>query len=188
MADNRHGNGHTQGGPGPGSAAPGHAEADEMNLGKIVAVGLGSLAVFAVGIVWSYFILQGRQRDVQMGGPARLTPEMGKQEIGIVDQVLFDSDHRLELWRAERAKELSSWGWVNREQGIAKIPIEKAMEWVVSEPPDIAGEGVPPGGAKLKPPPAAGTPAPPTGRTPPPAAAPSSAPTSPPAGHSGAPR
>ena len=52
----------------------------------------------------------------------------------------------VESYRAKYKKELASWGWVNRGAGIAHIPIDKAMEWVVREPPDIAGEGVPPGG------------------------------------------
>ena len=80
-------------------------------------------------------------------GAASVPSEYGKDEIGIVDQVPFDRDKRLEKWRAHHKKALSSYGWVDRAKGIARIPIEQAMERVVASPPDIAQEGVAPTGA-----------------------------------------
>jgi hypothetical protein len=118
--------------------------ADEMNLAKIVVIGLVSLGIFAAGIVWSYVLLAGGEREAAVRGVAPQPKLVGKQEIGIVDQVPFDKDRRLEIWRAERQKALTSWGWSNRDQGTVRVPIDRAMEWVVADPPDIPGEGVPP--------------------------------------------
>jgi len=132
------------------------AGADGMNLKKIVMVGVGSLAIFAVGIVWAYFIMVGHRKTLlETTGRAAPASELGKQEIGIVDQVVFSHDNRLELWKAERAKHLASYGWVNRAKGVAHMPIEEAMRRVVASPPDIAGEGVPPAAVPAAPPPAA---------------------------------
>ena len=116
----------------------------DINIKKIVLVGLVSLVVFGVSIVWSYRLMIGRETEISARGLARVPTEIGKPEIGIVDQVPFDIDHRLEVWRAEHARRLSSYGWVDRRRGIARIPIEKAMLQVVAEPPDISGEGVVP--------------------------------------------
>lgn len=116
----------------------------DINVKKIILVGLASLIIFAVSIVWSYRLMVGRESEIAAGGLARVPTEIGKPEIGIVDQVPFDIDHRLEIWRAEHARRLSSYGWVDRRHGIARIPIEQAMRQVVVEPPDISGEGVVP--------------------------------------------
>jgi hypothetical protein len=77
-------------------------------------------------------------------GAASAPTEYGKEEIGIVDQVPFPIDQRLDRWRAHYKKALSSYGWVDRAKGIAHIPIDQAMERVVANPPDIAQEGVAP--------------------------------------------
>jgi len=112
-----------------------------MNLGKIVVIGAASLALFAVGIIWAYFLMVGRQNEVRRLGPARVASEIGKQEIGIVDQVQFDVDTRLDDWRAEIHEKLTTPGWVDRAKRLARLPIEKGMERVVADPPDISGEG-----------------------------------------------
>jgi hypothetical protein len=39
----------------------------------------------------------------------------------------------LEAVEAEEARLLGSYDWVNREEGIVRIPIERAMELVISE-------------------------------------------------------
>jgi len=122
----------------------GHVGSDEMNLKKIIFVGILSLAVFAAGIVWAYFILVGQRAEIQRNGAEKNATELGKSEIGIVDQVLFSVDNRLEVWRAEHKKRLESYGWIDKAKGVAHIPIEQAMAKVVASPPDIAGEGVPP--------------------------------------------
>ena len=116
----------------------------DINLKKIMLVGVASLIIFGVSIVWSYRLMVGREAELHALGATRVPTEIGKPEIGIVDQIPFDIDHRLEIWRAEHARRLSSYGWVDRPKGIAHIPIEKAMQQVVAEPPDISGDGVSP--------------------------------------------
>src|SRR5690242_9204686 len=118
----------------------GHVGSDEMNLKKIILIGVLSLAVFAVGIVWAYFLMVGQRAEVRKSGVARTPTEIGKAEIGIVDQVLFSSDNRLDVWRAEHKKRLESYGWIDRTKGVAHIPIEQAMAKVIASPPDIPGE------------------------------------------------
>lgn len=132
-----------------------HVGTTGMNLKKIILVGVGSLVIFAVGIIWAYFLMVGQRKEIDEAGRAAPPKELGKPEIGIVDQVLFSHDNRLELWKAERAKKLSSYGWVDRAKGVAHMPIEQAMQKVIASPPDIAGEGVPPAAALAPPPPPA---------------------------------
>ncbi len=134
-----HSHSHSTGGHGHG-----HVGSDEMNLKKIIFIGVLSLAVFAAGIVWAYFLLVGQRAEIRRAGPEKVATEMGKAEIGIVDQILFSDDNRLDVWKAEHKHRLESYGWIDKAKGVAHIPIEQAMAKVVASPPDIAGEGVPP--------------------------------------------
>jgi hypothetical protein len=136
---------HSSHSSGPQSGSDVHA--DGMNLKKIMLVGAAALAVFAVGIIWSYFLLGSQLKEIRDRGLATPASEIGKPEIGIVDQVLFSTDTRLAAWKADHAKRLGKYGWVDRAKGVAHIPIEMAMQKVIAAPPDIAGEGVTPGAA-----------------------------------------
>jgi len=125
-------------------AGHGHGGSGEMNLKKIIFVGVLALVVFAAGIVWAYFIMVGQVNEIRRNGPARVATEIGKPEIGIVDQILFSADNRLDVWKAERKQRLEGLGWIDKGRGIVHIPIDQAMAKVVASPPDIPGEGVPP--------------------------------------------
>jgi hypothetical protein len=116
----------------------------DMRLGTIIVVGLISLALFAAGIAWAYTLLVRRQEVIRIGGVAGTPSKLGQSEIGIVDQVLFETDHRLDDWKAANTRRLSTYGWSDRSKGLAHIPIEAAMQQVIASPPDIAGQGVPP--------------------------------------------
>jgi hypothetical protein len=136
-----------------GSHAPAsavHQGEDQIDFTKVIVVGVVSLVLFALCTLWAVKILDsetGRLRDER--GEGRRPAEIGKEEIGIVDQVPFDIDHRLEKWRGERNAALNGYGWVNRKRGVAHIPIEKAMEQVAAgavPPPPLNPE--PRGGSK----------------------------------------
>ncbi|MEO8211954.1 MAG: hypothetical protein ABI560_02125 [Myxococcales bacterium] len=116
----------------------------DMHLGTMIVVGAISLVLFAGGIVWAYSLMTSRQEEIRSGGLAATPSKLGQSEIGIVDQVLFETDHRLDDWKAENARRLSSYGWSDRSKGLAHMPIEAAMQQVIASPPDIAGQGVPP--------------------------------------------
>jgi len=128
----------------PDSPASEGRRGEDINIGKIVFIGIASLAVFAVGIVWAYYLMVSRREDVRRLGPAQVPTEIGKAEIGIVDQVLFSVDVRLDKWQESNRKKLAGYGWVDRSKGIARIPIETAMQQVVASPPDVPDLGVPP--------------------------------------------
>src|SRR4051812_47806789 len=96
---------------------------DGMNLKKIMLVGVAALVIFAVGIIWSYYLWGAELREITERGRATPATEIGKPEIGIVDQVLFSTDTRLAAWNADHAKRLGKYGWVDRAKGVVHIPI-----------------------------------------------------------------
>jgi hypothetical protein len=116
---------------------------DAIDYPKVIAVGVISLIIFALGTVWAAAILrhETEKNEAAAGGaPARPT-QIGSPEIGIVDQVPFITDHRLYYWKQERAAHLNGYGWVDRAKGIAHVPIENAME-------AVARGALPPGAPK----------------------------------------
>jgi hypothetical protein len=113
----------------PANDPHGHQSEDHIDFPKVIAVGVVSLLLFAVGVCWAAGILHREtKRAEETTGLAGAPAELGKTEIGIVDQVPFNGDHRLTDWRRERAAQLNGYGWVDRGKGIAHVPIERAME------------------------------------------------------------
>ena len=120
--------------PNNGHAEPGHGEhggEDDIDFGKVIAVGVVSLVIFAVATYWAATILHRETARIEeRTGEVRRPSKVGLPEIGIVDQVPFAADGRLEVWQKERAARLNGYGWVDRTKGIAHVPIEGAMDAV----------------------------------------------------------
>ncbi len=118
---------------------------DQIDFKKVIAIGLISLVVFALGTFWAVTILHRETARAHAATGVSRPPMLGQSEIGIVDQVLFTGDHRLADWRAERAARLNGYGWVDRSKGIVHIPIEKAIDEVIA---GALPEGAPKGATK----------------------------------------
>jgi hypothetical protein len=129
---------------------------DKIDFPKVITVGVVSLIVFAIASYWAYSILRGERTALDKKGVASEPSELGKAEIGIVDQVPFQGDKRLDIWKKEQHELLNSYGWSDRKHGLIRIPIEEAMKAVVAG----VAPAVPPGqGPAGGPPPPAPQPA-----------------------------
>ena len=110
-----------------------HKSEDEIAYGKVILIGVVSLAIFAVSTVWAAVILSNETKKVEEAtGLTHRPPRVEMEEIGIVDQVPFQVDNRLHRWRAEHDARLNGYGWIDRAKGVAHVPIERAMEAVSS--------------------------------------------------------
>jgi hypothetical protein len=108
-----------------------HGGEDEIAYGKVIGVGVVSLAIFALSILWASRILSREtERNEEATGVTHRPTRVEQEEIGIVDQVPFSIDKRLHRWKAEHAARLNGYGWVDRSKGIAHVPIEQAIEAV----------------------------------------------------------
>ena len=119
----------------PGHPAPQVSGAeDDVNTKMIITVGVISLVVFALSAWVAHVILRRDEAELKQRGVAPQVTGLTRQhEIGIVDLVPFDADARLERWRAEKTKQLGSYGWVDRRKGIIHIPVEEAMKELVRQ-------------------------------------------------------
>ena len=124
----------------PHDDSHGHAKSeDEIAYGKVIIVGVVSLAIFALSVVWAAVILSKETKKVEDAtGATHRPPRVEQEEIGIVDQVPFNVDNRLARWRREHDVRLNGFGWIDRTKGVAHVPIERAME-------SVAGGALPAG-------------------------------------------
>ena len=111
-----------------------------MNIAKIVVVGVVSLAIFAVSAVIAGLILNADEAELNAKGLAPMPADIRqKEEVGIIDYVQFDNDHRLEHWKAKQEATLTSYGWVDRSKGTIHIPIDLAMKDVIEQASGAGG-------------------------------------------------
>ena len=101
------------------------SEEDRISTGVIVFVGVASLVVFFLAGLAASTYLGVRQGQ---HGPMPVPPEVGQSKIGMVEQQLFDKSVRGERHREAKLERLGSFGWVDRNAGVAHIPIDRAMD------------------------------------------------------------
>jgi hypothetical protein len=106
------------------------AEEDVLPSGKIYFVGVVALIVFFLGSLAAGLGMTTLRRQLNPDGPPPTPSEVGRAKIGIVEQRLFEHANQGPAWREAAERRLSSFGWVDRQKGVAHIPIERAMEMV----------------------------------------------------------
>jgi hypothetical protein len=106
---------------------------DGVDIKKILTVGGVSLLIFAISAIIAALIMRGEEKQFEARGLPPAPSEIGKDEIGIVDQVEFSQDRRIEEWKAAKNKRLDSYGWTDRSKNLVHIPIEKAIDQVVTQ-------------------------------------------------------
>jgi len=113
---------------------PPTAQAEEgIRWFAVIGIGIGSLIVFAIATFVAYRYMNLQEKALQPLGPDPVPAILGQPEIGIVDQVPFDVSRSAQVYRMGSLERLSSWGWVDRRQGLIHIPIDRAMELVVEQ-------------------------------------------------------
>jgi hypothetical protein len=112
----------------PAEPAAPVAEKENLPFGKIVLIGVTTLAFFALGCIWVRVYQQHRRAD--LGGMPPVPEVLGKAQIGIVNQRVFPLERSAQEKREIEEHQLSSYGWVDRKEGVIHVPIERAMDLV----------------------------------------------------------
>ena len=106
------------------------AEEDRLPSGKIYLVGVVALIVFFLGSLAAGLAMRAVRQQVNPAGPAALPAAAGRAKIGMVEQRLFEHSNMGPVWREAARRRLQAYGWVDKEQGIVHIPIDRAMDMV----------------------------------------------------------
>ena len=103
-------------------------EPDRVPARRLASIGLAGLLVFGLGALWAASVQRGGTGSVR-GDSAPRPALAGQREIGMVYQSRFDAS--IAAARNDEARRrLESAGWVDRDAGVARVPIEDAMEIV----------------------------------------------------------
>jgi hypothetical protein len=117
----------------PSVQPPGDLEDKNLPYRKIVGVGLGSIVVFALSIIWSTALLHGAEKEMHPAGPPPLPPGVNQYEVGIVNQRMFSLDQRAAQKRLQQMNRLNTYGWQDKQAGLVHIPVDVAMDTLVKE-------------------------------------------------------
>ena len=108
-----------------------HEESD-VNVGAIMRYGAGLLAVALVAHVFLWWLLGTYERQHERAQTQVYPMAAGQQDRLPPSPRLQDNPQQeLQDLRAKQGALLEGFGWVNKEAGIARIPIEDAMKMVV---------------------------------------------------------
>jgi len=109
------------------SKKQGH-EVRDANVSRVAFYGLGMLVlVLLAGAVLSVVVYKNMGWFLGRNPP---TPQFqaGSEQLPPLPRIEVQGWRDLREFRASEEKQLNSYGWVNREQNIVRIPIDRAME------------------------------------------------------------
>ena len=108
-----------------------HEESD-VNVGAILRFGIGLAAVALIVHVFLWWLLGVYERQ-QNRAQTQAFPMAAEQQNRLPPSPRFQQNPQQELQdlRAKQRGMLEEYGWVNKEAGIARIPIDEAMKIVI---------------------------------------------------------
>jgi hypothetical protein len=98
---------------------------DLLDRRKLARVTAGSLVVFALATAGAWYLLEASRRS-----PALVA---ASAPVGTVETALFSTAERGLTLHAQQREALEHYGWVDRDAGIARIPIERAMDLLIEQ-------------------------------------------------------
>ncbi len=110
-----------------------HQEEDVVASGRLVRIGAVCVVVGAIGVVAAGGLLAVSREGVKPSFAEPTGQAAAPRELSRVEQTPIRDTRVAEELRGERRRDLAAWGWVDRDAGIARIPIERAMDLVVRE-------------------------------------------------------
>ena len=117
----------------PGRQPPGDLEDKNLPYRKIVGVGVASVVIFGLSILWSTSLLRSAEKEMQPAGPPPIPLGVNQYEVGIVNQRMFSLDQRAAQKRVQQMNRLNTYGWLDRQAGVVHIPVDVAMDMLVQE-------------------------------------------------------
>jgi hypothetical protein len=103
-------------------------ERDAVPLEGILLIGAAVLLVGGGLSLWAVGVVHEREETLRPSGDFPEQRWVMPEDVYGVHQGLFDEVSNAELYDRTPKKDLASFGWVNKDQRLVKIPIEIAMK------------------------------------------------------------
>lgn len=101
-------------------------EQSDVNIRAILSFGIGLIIIIAVAQTGLYWLLEHYKERSPRSAPVVTTPGAEEQILPPRLQISPRSD--LAEMRAAEERELTTYGWVDKEKQTVRIPIDRAME------------------------------------------------------------
>lgn len=107
-------------------------EKSDVNVGAIIRYGVGLFVIAAVIHVFLWWLLGAHERQLDRAR-TQVYPLAAGQQDRLPPSPRFQQNPQEDLQnlRVKQKALLEGYGWVNKEAGVARIPIEEAMKMVV---------------------------------------------------------
>jgi hypothetical protein len=102
-------------------------EAESLPVGRAIAVGVGALITFAIGMAVAWAMWRAWGHEGSLGEP------MGRPQIGAVYQRPFALETGAKDLRSRQREHLSTYGWADRSTGLAHVPIDVAIDKLIRQ-------------------------------------------------------
>ncbi|MGH7271999.1 MAG: hypothetical protein ACREJ3_16335, partial [Polyangiaceae bacterium] len=113
---------------------PVHQEEDVIASRRLVRIGVVSLLVGALGAFFAGLILVVNTGTLRPSAAGPHGTQPAPREISRVEQTpIWYVRDGIDLRDAQK-RELETWGWLDRDAGLAEIPIERAIDLVLRTP------------------------------------------------------
>lgn len=110
-----------------------HQEEDRVDSHRLLWVGLTSIVTGAVGVFFAGVIVAASTGALQPSEAGPRGQRAAPRALSNVEQTpIWGTQVGLDV-RDRQRRELERWGWVDRRAGIARIPIDRAMDLVATE-------------------------------------------------------
>lgn len=110
-----------------------HQEEDLVATRSVLKIGIVAVVIGAVGVFFAGLVVACGAGALKPSFAGPQGPRASHPEMSHIEQTpIRDTQRGIDLRTAQR-RELEGWGWVDRDAGLAKIPIEQAMDIVVRE-------------------------------------------------------
>jgi hypothetical protein len=109
-------------------------EEDSIAGGRLAKIAALSIGVGLIGVAFSTLLLETNIGGIRGHLPGGASPRAAGSAIGQIAQTpLFGAAAEGLTLRQEQRAELSRYRWVDKDAGLAAIPIEQAMDLVARE-------------------------------------------------------
>lgn len=107
------------------------AEVDSIGIGKL-AIGFAGVCVLGMLITWGMVRLWAARAEAAQPPPSPVA-EARERQLPPGPQLQKDPEGELIEMRRELSARLNGYGWVDEAAGVVHIPIDRAIELLVSE-------------------------------------------------------
>jgi hypothetical protein len=98
----------------------------------VVIVGIGMVVITAAAMVLMFGLLGSLERSEIRSQPEPISLAAGDADVRPpAPRLTANPGVDLSAMRAREKEVLTSYGWVDREKGVVRIPMERAMELII---------------------------------------------------------